>query len=127
MLLTARTLSADIARGAVNPLSVFCVGTDGTATSSGQTKLLAEAARVLLPAAGTDTSTQKNLRSGLSVTLWSSFTGLDGTFREGGLAGGIASPPGDADSGVFWNRFLFGPTSLTAPETLTLRSVLTFG
>jgi hypothetical protein len=129
LLDSGRAVVADMMRGAIPELSALVVGSDGTAVNvATQTGILTEVARKALAAPGTDTATDKNIRSGNVVTLRATFgPGLAVTIREAAVYGNIASPPGASGSGSAINRALIGPVTITAAETAKVQSVLTYG
>ena len=84
----AATQDADLLRGVLlsSPIRAMALGSDGTATSSGLTQLFAEVTRKAIPVAGVNQTYQKNLRSGVTVTLQQTFgPGLTFTLREAAL------------------------------------------
>lgn len=90
----SKFLVADLLRNhpLSSPLQAIAVGSNGAAASSGQTTLLAEVARKALPAADTDTTLAKNLRSGTTIIIRQTFgPGLAFTLRESSLFGDIVA------------------------------------
>lgn len=118
---------ADLLRGKLPALSVMAIGTSGTAVSPGDVALLAEIARIALPAPDTDTATARNVRIGNAAYLRVRFTGVNATIREAALVGGLVSPPGALGAGAYWDRVLVGPFTIVPAETLTLEATLLFG
>jgi hypothetical protein len=123
---TAKTFLGDLVRGQAGALGAIAVGSDDTAPVGANTTLGAELARLGLPAPGTDTATEKNLRVGVVVTLRQTFTGITGTINECGTFGDIAVPPGDPDEGSLFNRVIIGPDAVTAPDNTTVEVQFTF-
>lgn len=125
---TAKSYLGDLVRGATGSYAfgAMAVGSDTTAPVIGNTQLGSETTRLGIPADGTNTATQKNLRSGTTITIRQTFTGITGTIGEFGLFGNIASPPGAANAGTLFNRALIGPVTLAGTDTLTVESQLTF-
>lgn len=92
ILTQAKGQDADLLRGhpQSSPLRAFAVGSDGTASSAGQTQLLAEVTRRPVPVPGTDTAQQKNIRTGSDVHIRQVFgPGFSFVLREWGLFGDL--------------------------------------
>ncbi len=125
----AKPYLADLARSAAGstPLAAVAIGSGATAPAAGDTQLQAEFARAVVPAAGTDTEHEKNLRVGNLVTILQTFgPGVTGTAREAGLFGDIASPPGAAGAGRLYAHWNLGPYTLDGANQLLVEDNLRF-
>lgn len=73
-----------------SPIRAFALGSNGTATTGAETTLGAEVVREVIPAAGTDTATEKNILTGSTIEFRQTFgPGLTFTLRELGLFGDL--------------------------------------
>jgi len=122
----AKPYLGDLMRGDKTSLAAMAVGSNATTPAAEDTILGTEVTRLALPAVGTDTALVRNVRTGNTVFLRVSFTGLTVTLRESALFGDIASPPGAADSGSMFNHAAIGPIGLIGTDTYTLESQLSF-
>ena len=124
---TAKTYLGDLLRGATGStiLRAMAIGSGSETPVAEDIILRAEVARLTLPAAEVNTSTQKNLRTGTTVILRQTFgPNVSAVIREVGLFGNIASPPGAVNSGVLLNRAAIGPFTMGIENTLTIESRL---
>lgn len=122
----AKPYLGDLVRGQAAPLGAMAIGSDDTTPAADDVALGAELGRLAVPAPGTDTDAEKNVRSGNVVILRQTFTGITGTINEYGTFGDIAVPPGDPDEGTLFNHALIGPDSVIASDETVVETQLTF-
>lgn len=127
VLTQAAAYLGDVMRQADEPIGAMAIGDDATTPLISDTGLGHEIARGVIPAPGTNTTDEKNIRSGDLWTVQVRFTGINGWIREVGLVGGLASPPGALGSGLTINRALVGPYFKSPSDVFAFRLRMVYG